>query len=95
VIKEVFVENIDFTTMSSRGQIVVPKNLRDTLHLKAGERFMIFANGDTLILKKIQKPREVDIDEMFAKSQELAKEKGLKPEDVEKTIQNVRHESCN
>lgn len=88
-------ENIDFTKMSSRGQIVVPKNIRDSLHLKAGERFMIFANGDTLILKKIQKPRDVDIDEMFAKSQRLAKEKGLKPEDVEKAIQSVRHENCN
>lgn len=82
-------ENIDFATMSSRGQIVVPKNIRDTLHLKAGERFMIFANRDTLILKKIQRPREIDIDEMFAKSQELAKKKGLKPEDVEKAIESV------
>jgi len=89
------VENIDFATMSSRGQIVVPKNIRDTLHLKAGEKFMIFANRDTLILKKIQKPQEVDIDEMFAKSQKLAKEKGLKPEDVEKAIKSVRHEGCN
>jgi AbrB family looped-hinge helix DNA binding protein len=89
------VENIDFTKMSSRGHIVVPKNIRDVLHLQSGERFMIFANGDTLILKKIQKPLDADIDEMFAESQRLAKEKGLKPEDVEKAIQSVRHESGN
>ena len=83
--------------------MVVEKILQDRNDLltvvnnwsQEGERFMIFANGDTLILKKIQKPRDVDIDKMFAKSQRLAKEKGLKPEDLEKAIQSVRHESCN
>jgi len=85
-------ENIDYTKLSSKGQIVVPKGIRDYLRLKTGELFLIFADKDTLILKRVKKPSDTDLEKMFAKSQKLAKEKGLKKEDLEKTIKNVRDE---
>ncbi len=86
-------ENIDYTRMSSKGQVVVPKIIRENLNLKAGELFMIFADKDTLILKKVKRPAETDLEKMFAKSQKLAQEKGLKKEDVENTIKRVRDEA--
>ena len=38
------------TTMSSRGQIVIPKPIRDALHLQEGERFDIHLEGNRLVL---------------------------------------------
>jgi AbrB family looped-hinge helix DNA binding protein len=38
------------TTMSSRGQIVIPKRIREALHLAEGERFDIHIEGKRLVL---------------------------------------------
>ncbi len=44
-------ENINTTKMSSRGQIVIPLDMRR--NLKEGEEFVIIKNGNQIILKKI------------------------------------------
>lgn len=87
------VDNVDYTKMSSKGQVVVPKSIRDNLNLKSGELFMIFADQDTLILKKVKKPPESDIRKMFSRSNELARQRGLTEGDVEKAIKAVRDET--
>jgi AbrB family looped-hinge helix DNA binding protein len=38
------------TTMSSRGQIVIPKPIREALHLVEGEQFDIRIEGNRLVL---------------------------------------------
>lgn len=46
--------------MSSKGQIVVPQNIRKILGLKVGELFALFGEDDTLILKKIKIPSNTE-----------------------------------
>lgn len=45
-------------TMSSKGQIVIPKDVRDALGLKAGERLSLERVGRRLILQAPELPRE-------------------------------------
>lgn len=45
-------------TMSSKGQIVIPKDVRDALGLKAGERLNLERVGNRLILEAPEPPRE-------------------------------------
>ncbi len=45
----------EMITMSSKGQIVVPKELREEMKIDEGTNFAIFGKDDTLILKKIIK----------------------------------------
>lgn len=45
-------------TMSSKGQIVIPKDVRDALGLKAGEKLVLERVGRQLILKAPEPPRE-------------------------------------
>ena len=74
-------------TMSSKGQIVVPKGLREELGMDSGTNFVIVGKDDTLILKKIEVPES---DEVFKKvhkfGTELAKRKGWKEKDFIKKI---------
>lgn len=35
-------EKMDFTVLGERGQVVIPKEIRDTMGLKAGERLLVF-----------------------------------------------------
>ena len=81
----------DLTIMSSKGQVVVPKNLREELGLRNGTAFAVFGKDDTLILKKVNIP---SAKEAFAKihkfGTQFAKNKGLKESSVEDIIHKGR-----
>lgn len=71
------------TKMSSRGQVVVPKTIRESLHLAEGDTFAVFASDDALILKKIGIPTaEEAFDKLHEWGTKFAKKKGLKRKDV-------------
>lgn len=39
------------TTISSKGQIAIPKEVRDALHIEAGDRFAVEVSGNSIVLK--------------------------------------------
>jgi AbrB family looped-hinge helix DNA binding protein len=41
------------TTMSSKGQVVIPDKIRELLHLKQGTEFVVLSSEGTVILKPI------------------------------------------
>jgi AbrB family looped-hinge helix DNA binding protein len=44
----------DFTTISSKGQLVIPKSMRTALGLKEGDTFAAnIINNDLIVLKKV------------------------------------------
>jgi AbrB family looped-hinge helix DNA binding protein len=84
-------ENIDFTRLSSKGQIVVPRRIRERLRLADGEIFLIFGADDTLVLKRVQKPSVTEFNALLSQSRKLAREKGLTKKDMEHAIADVRN----
>ena len=52
-------EKLEVTSLSSRGQVVIPQDIRDHLKLKTGEKFVVLGDEDTIILKKIKMPSSV------------------------------------
>lgn len=38
-------------TISSKGQIAIPKEVRDALHIETGDRFTIEVSGNNIVLK--------------------------------------------
>ncbi|MDG6221381.1 MAG: AbrB/MazE/SpoVT family DNA-binding domain-containing protein [Candidatus Thermoplasmatota archaeon] len=51
---------ISITRISSKGQIVVPKSLREIMGLEEGEVFAVFGEEDTIILKRLELPSETE-----------------------------------
>lgn len=82
--------NIDITSMSSKGQIVIPINLREMMGLKDGEKFAITGKEDTIVLKKIQMPSFSNFDKLMQQTQDFSKKKGLKQKDVDEAIIRAR-----
>lgn len=77
----------EIITMSSKGQIVVPKELRKELGIDTGTNFVIFGKDDTLVLKKIDVPKANEVFQKIHKwGTQLAKRKGWKEEDFIKKI---------
>lgn len=81
----------DLITMSSKGQIVIPKDLRKELGIDEGTNFVVFGKDDTLILKKVNVPTAKEVFENVHKwGTALAKKKGWKESDVMNSIHRGR-----
>jgi AbrB family looped-hinge helix DNA binding protein len=78
------------TKMSSRGQVVIPEEVREDLRLNAGAQFIVMGEGDVVILKKISTPGVEEFDRLIRRARKRAKDTGLKRSDIPKTITKVR-----
>ena len=82
---------MEFTSMSSRGQVVIPQDIRKQMGLEEGAKFMVFSDGDNLLMKPVLTPNMTAFKKLLRDSHEYARRAGLKRGDVKKAIQRVRH----
>lgn len=85
----------EITVMSEKGQIVIPKDMREKLKLRPRMKPLIYGHGDTLILKKLVVPdveselkalrREID--------QKIGKKRRLTQKEIDEEIHAYRKES--
>ena len=83
-------EKIEITSVSSRGQIVIPQSLRDKLKIREGEKFIVIGEDNTLVLRKIEMPLFKGFDKLLGKTRDFAKKNELKREGIEQAIKNAR-----
>jgi AbrB family looped-hinge helix DNA binding protein len=78
------------TKVSSKGQVVIPANVRKVAGLKKGEKILAIAIDDTVVLKKIvDKSFEETMKPVWSKIRQL----GLSEEDIGVFIEEARAES--
>jgi AbrB family looped-hinge helix DNA binding protein len=78
------------TRMSSKGQIVIPEEIRDRLQLQAGTQFVVVGDRDVVILKAISAPSMKAFDSLITRVRKQARNAGLKKSDVEAAVAKVR-----
>lgn len=83
-------DKIEVTSMSSRGQVVIPLDIREQLGLREGEKFVVVGENDTVVLKKISMPSFGNFDKLIEKTRKFAKEQGITPDKLERVIRRVR-----
>lgn len=75
------------TKVSSKGQVVIPVNVRRAASLKKGEKVLAIAIGDAIVLKKI-------VDKTFEESMkpvwDRARKLGLLEGDIDALIEEAR-----
>ena len=49
---------IEFTRISSKGQIVIPLDIRNKMKISDGETFAVSAQDNLIVLKKVDNPME-------------------------------------
>ena len=85
--------DVILTKISSKGQIVIPKAMRELLGIKEGEVFALFGENDTIILKRVDLPTGDELDVLLKWGVEYARKHGIKRRDVLKAIQAERKRS--
>ena len=67
------------TKMSSKGQVVIPEEIRKSLSLQAGTQFVVLGEDDVVILKMIVPPSAREFDSVIRRARAQAKAAGMVP----------------
>lgn len=82
---------IDVVTMSSKGQFVIPKELREEMGLEKQDKFVIAHDKDSILLKRISgEEANKAMLKLMDKISDKFKKAGLRKEDIAKEIRKAR-----
>ncbi|MEK6887479.1 MAG: AbrB/MazE/SpoVT family DNA-binding domain-containing protein [Candidatus Aenigmatarchaeota archaeon] len=82
---------VEMTRISEKGQVVIPSALRTQMKIKKSDQFLVFGEGNTIILKKIDRPAvKKTFDEVAKPVREAAKKEGFSRNDLDKLIKEAR-----
>ena len=80
--------------MSSKGQIVIPQDIRTEIDASEGTMFAVVSGRDSIVLKKVATPSK---EELIRELKEIAKEgrkkleaKGIKEADIPSIVEKAR-----
>jgi AbrB family looped-hinge helix DNA binding protein len=79
------------TRLSSKGQVVIPEEVRHTLGLSEGDQFLVIGQGDAVILKAITPPKIEDFQELLSQARVEARKAKIRRADLKPAIAKVRH----
>jgi len=82
-------EKIEMGTVSARGQICIPNNMRSEMGLKEGSKVLFVLSDDSLLMKRVSMQTFAEITKPL---KEAAKKAGMKEEDVPDMIHRFRAE---
>ncbi|MFH1752358.1 MAG: AbrB/MazE/SpoVT family DNA-binding domain-containing protein [archaeon] len=85
---------VELTKVSSRGQVVIPLEIRREVGLREGDSVAVTGSGDTLMLKIIRTPSKEEIlksfERLVSKGQKRARKLGIKEKDVQRIVHKSR-----
>ncbi|MBI2410759.1 MAG: AbrB/MazE/SpoVT family DNA-binding domain-containing protein [Candidatus Kerfeldbacteria bacterium] len=85
------IKTMQVTSLSSKGQVVIPATVRQALNISSGSKLLIFSDGGNILLKPIMAPKAKEFDTLIQESRKIAKKTKLNKKDITKTIKNIRH----
>jgi AbrB family looped-hinge helix DNA binding protein len=78
------------TRMSSKGQVVIPEDVRNRLGLSEGVEFVVIGENDAIVLKAISAPPMSDFNKLLKTARAEARQAKMKRADVTKSVRRVR-----
>ena len=81
----------DVTSVSTKGQVVLPKSIRDSLTLQTGTKLLVISDGQSIVLKPIEMPDISEFQGLMEAASSWAAEVGMTEEDISSAITTVRN----
>ena len=90
--------SVEITKMTSRGQVLIPQDIREENNIKEGERFLVYDAGDSIVLKRIknlESAKNIDeFEKVFSSMWKTAKARRIDKKDIAKEIEAYRRENA-
>ena len=83
---------MQITSVSTKGQVVIPGEIRQELGIKAGTKLMVFSDGTNLLMKPIAAPDKKEFSRLIGESGKFVAKSGLRRSDVRNIIRKTRLE---
>lgn len=81
-------------TVSSRGQVSIPADVRRELDIEAGAKLLVVSKGDNILLKKVDESVvEQSLKDVLEPMWDQAADAGLSDDDAEALIDDHRDET--
>jgi len=78
------------TKLSSKGQVVIPEEVRRTLGLNEGDQFLVIGKGDAVILKTITPPKMEEFQELLSQAHAEGRKARIRKAGLKSAIARVR-----
>ena len=82
---------VDVTSLSTKGQVVIPQSIRDDLKMKPGAKLMVVSDGENVLIRPLEVPKLETFKALVRESRAYARRAGLKKEDVGKAVRKARN----
>ncbi len=83
-------DSVATTKMSSKGQVVIPEQLRKTYGWQCGTSFLVLGHGNAIILQPVAVPDMSQFDDLVTQSRALARKAGMRVGDIRTAVRSVR-----
>ena len=83
---------VEMSSVSTKGQVVIPKSIRQLLGISSESKLAVITDGENILMKPVLPPKVEAFNELIKESRKMARETGLTPKEVEDTIKEVRSE---
>lgn len=81
---------INITKISSKGQVVIPKNIREKLKVEEGNLFIVTGQDELICLRKMEMPKIKTWKEATKPFRKAAQKSGFNKDDLDRIIQEVK-----
>lgn len=81
---------MEFTKLSTKGQVVIPQEIRQELSLEEGTPFAVIVQNNGILLKRIEMPKVKSWRKATRTFVEAAKKSSLSESDIEILIESAR-----
>lgn len=78
------------TTVSSKGQLVLPLDIRNGMNIKPGVKMFVLSDGESIVLKPISQPDISEFRSLLDAAEAWAADVGLTEDDINDAIKTVR-----
>ena len=82
--------NTQIVTVSSKGQISLPVNIRKLLSIDSGDKLVAYTSGDVIMLKTLKLPSAEEFEASLDEAQKWAASVGYTESDVNNIIKSTR-----
>ena len=81
---------VNITKMSSKGQVVIPSEIRERMNLEEGNLLIISDSDDSICMKKLELPKIKSWKEVTLPFRKAAKNSNFSDYDLKKLIEESR-----
>jgi AbrB family looped-hinge helix DNA binding protein len=81
----------DMVTISSKGQLVIPSKVRESMAIREKDKFMLVHDRDTILLKRVHEEKlKKCMKELVVKFRTKMEESAISKKDLEAVIRKAR-----